>query len=482
MTKRQKIFSALGQFFKNVFTKNIPLKIIALVFALLLWGYVLSEVKPKYVKRMYDVEITLRNEDVLKQKGWVLVNSETFTTDVNIEAGIDKHSMLDTSNVKCYVDLEKIPISDQDPDRKTVILNVMTSLPEYGALKSISTEQIELTIERTWTGDALIATVRMENELPAIVKTGDTLPEYYECIPPKTVRIPPLTGLKSEIDQISRAEVTIDLASFENIDMSDIPGIYSLSVPVRFYNVDGELIDSPSTHDIKVTVDNIEIRRYKEVPIELNTEFDETIDKELYDCECTFANGEDRTTRIYGSSEELAKISLIQSEAIKPNQTEGEETLTVGLIIPSSVKTDKKQTVSVTVNISKRRSDNVSFEIPIEYIGPDDHLIVGEKPERLNVNVSGLVDAMQLFDPSWITATVDLRHYAEGNQTVPITVRFKGTVLHLQDYVVEEPEDGTEPLIRITFKSRNGMIYVIELPQNTVSVNLQAKEAESTEG
>ena len=38
MTKRQKFFSAVGQFLKNVFTKNIPLKIIALVFALLLWG------------------------------------------------------------------------------------------------------------------------------------------------------------------------------------------------------------------------------------------------------------------------------------------------------------------------------------------------------------------------------------------------------------------------------------------------------------
>ena len=57
MTKRQKFFSAVGQFLKNLFTKNIPLKIIALVFALLLWGYVLSEVKPVYVKKLYGIEV-----------------------------------------------------------------------------------------------------------------------------------------------------------------------------------------------------------------------------------------------------------------------------------------------------------------------------------------------------------------------------------------------------------------------------------------
>ena len=36
MTKRQKFFSALGRFLKNIFTKNILLKIVALLFAVML--------------------------------------------------------------------------------------------------------------------------------------------------------------------------------------------------------------------------------------------------------------------------------------------------------------------------------------------------------------------------------------------------------------------------------------------------------------
>ena len=230
MTKRQKFFSALGTFFKNVFTKNIPLKIIALVFALLLWGYVLSEEKPKYVKRVYDVNIEYLNENRLKE--WEVVKIEPSAVDVSIEAGIDMHSMLDKQRVKCYVDLGSVSLTDQDPDRKTVEISVITNIPDYGVLKDVSSGSAVLTFERVKSSDKLTATVRTEGKLPEIVKTNDTLPEYFECVPPKKVTVPSVTGLKSDIDLISGAEVTIDLSSFDNDDLSMVPGVYSVILPV----------------------------------------------------------------------------------------------------------------------------------------------------------------------------------------------------------------------------------------------------------
>ena len=481
MTKRQKFFSALGQFFKNVFTKNILLKVVALVFALLLWGYVLSEVKPKYVKRIYDVEITLQNEEKLKQKGWVVADHETYLTDVNVEAEIDKHSMLDASHVKCYVDLEKIQITDQDQDRKTVTLDVTTTIPEYGALKSVSVEQIELTIERTWTGNALTATVRTENSLPAVVQVGSSLPEYFECIPPKTVTIPPLSGLKSEIDQISRAEATIDLASFENTDLSAVPGTYSLIVPVTFYDLNGEVVDNATTRDVKVTVDDIEIRRYKEVPVELNVVKDNSFDGETYEYECSFADEGEQTIRIYGSAADLAKINSIRTDEIVLTSEEREETLSVGLSIPDGVKTERKKTVSVDVAVRTRMTENTSVEVPISYVGTGVGLVLADRQETLEVLVSGKVDDMRAFDAKWITASVDLKGCGQGTHTLPITIEFKGAALHVQDYRVEQTDNADEPIIRITFAGTDGSIYVIELPQKTVTIRLQTVENGSPE-
>lgn len=475
MTKRQKFLSALGRFFKNVFTKNIPLKIIALVFALLLWGYVLSEVKPKYVKRVYDVEITLQNEDRLRQKGWVVVDSETHSTDVDVEASIDRHSMIDASRIKCYVDLEKIPISDQDPDRKTVRLDVSTSIPEYAALKSVTVEQIDLTIERTWTGEEMVATVRTENALPAIVQVGNSLPEYFECIPPKRVTIPALSGLKSDIDRISRAEVKIDLSTFENADLSTLPGTYALTLPVEFFDINGEQIDSASTRDVKVTVKDIEIRRYKEVPLELGDVVADGLNTDLYEYECALAGGSDQTIRIYGDSTELLKVSAIKTEQIVLNHEEGEETLTVGLEIPSGVKTDKKESVTVKTTVRKRAADELEFEVPITYSGLANGLKMLDQPETVTVRVSGLVDAMEALNTRWFTASVDLQGCKEGANEVPVSIACKGVNLHLEEYRVVESDDGDAKVL-ITFVGRDGMTYLIELPQKTVTINMQAIE------
>ena len=479
MTKRQKFFSALGKFLKNVFTKNILLKVVALVFALLLWGYVLSEVKPKYVKRIYDVEIELRNEDSLKQKGWVVVNEGTYLTDVNVEAEIDKHSMLDSSRVKCYVDLDRIPLNEQDPDRKTVTLDVMTSIPEYGVLKSVSIQQLSLTIERTWVGEYMTATVRTVNSLPDIVKTGDAAPEYFECIPPKTVTVPALSGLKSEIEQIARAEVVIDLATFANMDPGKIPGLYSLILPVTFYNADGEVMDIVSISDVKVTVNNIEIRRYKEVPIELNTVVPDTFLSEIYEWTCQIEENSGKTVRIYGDAEELAKITTVKTEKIMIPTTEGEDTISVKLVVPNKVNTDKKESVSVYLGVSKRLSEEIAYEIPIVYTGIGEGLIPADAPETFRVGISGTADTMPLFNEKWITATVDLSGRSEGTYEVPVVLGFRGIDLHIEDYRVEETGIAGETMIRITYVASDGTVYLFSLPQKTVTVRLASVNTET---
>ena len=474
MTKRQKFFSALGQFFKDLFTKNILLKVAALVFALLLWGYVLSEEKPKYTKRVSDVKIELVNENRLQEKEWEVVEIDPPMVDVSIEAGIDMHSMLDSSRVKCYVDLSRVTITDQDADQKTVELSIVTTIPEYGVLKGVSVEHAEVTIERIKSSEALAATVRTEGSLPAVVKTNDPLPEGFECICPKQVTVQPVSGLKSEIDRISSAEVTVDLSAFDDDTLDKIPGTYSLIRPVVFRDAEGNVIDSSVTQDVTVIVSGIEIRRYKDVPIEL-TVSDETFNKDLYEYECGIAEGVPDTVRIYGDAAELANVRSIQTETIVPNPEAGKETLTVGLIIPDDIKVKNDQkTVPVVLTVEKRTENDVEFDVPVQYSATDEGIVLKEKTETIRIKVSGLVEAMNAFDPSWLTASVDLHRCGEGKQKLPFTLQCKGTNLHLQNYVVRDAEDGSEPVILITYVSAKGMTYQIELQENTVNVVLNA--------
>lgn len=479
MTKRQKLFSALGQFFKRVFTKNIPIKIAALVFALLLWGYVLSEEKPRYVKRVTDVSIDYQNESRLKEKGWEVIEIDPPQVDVNVEAGIDMHSMLDASRVRCYVDLGSITISDQDPDRKTVEVGIMTSIPEYGVLKSTSTERAKVTIERVKVSERMTASVQIDGSLPVIVKMNDTLPEYFECIPPKKVTVSPITGLKSDIDRISSAEVTIDLSSFDNDDLSKVTGTFSRILPVTFRDANGEVIVSNATDGVVVNVEDIVIRRYKEVPIKLNVS-EEQIDTGIYEYACEIKQGEADKVRIYGDASELAKVTEIETELIYPESQEGRRSVKADLLYPENAKVTMEQmSVSVVITSNKRKVNDAEYEIQVKYSKPDEGMKLAEKTETIPIKVSGLADAMNAFKPEWLTASVDLARCGQGKQNLPFKLQFRGVDLHVESYLVEESNDDGEPTIRITYVTKNGETYVIALVSNTVEVVLNSTQTET---
>ena len=57
MTKND-IGTIILNWLKGFFTKNLALKIVSLLFAMLIWGYVMVEVNPKRVKTITDVPIS----------------------------------------------------------------------------------------------------------------------------------------------------------------------------------------------------------------------------------------------------------------------------------------------------------------------------------------------------------------------------------------------------------------------------------------
>ena len=146
MTKRQKVFSALGRFLKDLFTKNIVLKVVALLFAIMLWGYVLSIENPEYTKRVRDVEISIVGEDSLNSRGLMLVTRDTGTTDVDILCKINKHSELDASRVTCTVDLSSRAITlDPDENSKIITRDTNSMHPKF-IIDIIITNQLKCKI------------------------------------------------------------------------------------------------------------------------------------------------------------------------------------------------------------------------------------------------------------------------------------------------------------------------------------------------
>lgn len=409
MTRRQKIFSAIGRFFKNLFTKNIALKISALLFALLLWGYVLTMENPEYVKRVRSVEVTIVGEDALNNRGMMLITRDISTVDVDILCKINKHSELDTTRVTCSIDLSSIAANelDADQDAKVVQVPVTARLidSEYGTIQSFSPNTVGVTIARTTSRRMTVS----------VHKTG-TEADGYDYVIPDEVSLT-LNGQKSVIDRIASASVTVDLGV--------ITGEQSLILPVEFYDVSGTepLDDVVDSNGATVTVEvPVKVVAYKDTPIKVNIVTSETFDERFeYEYEEL-----QPTVRLIGSRDVLDTIETVETETYYPKMIEGTKDVSFALIIPEGTTLDASSTGTVTIPVTvTEKSVEEAIVIPLVYSGLKDDLAFAETPpETVTVTVSGKAGAVADFDPSWVTAIVELQNYVEGAHKVPISVSF----------------------------------------------------------
>lgn len=445
MTKRQKFFSALGRFFKDLFTKNIKLKVVALLFAILLWGYVLAVENPAYVKRVRDVEITITGEDSLNNRGLMLVSRDTGTTDVDVLCQISKHSELDKSRVSCSVDLSTLNVVfDEGEDVKTVSVEVQSKITsDYGTLQGLTVPSVELNVARIASRSNIRVTVNAEGELA----------DGFEYQLPENLTVS-LRGQKSEVDRIAYADVTVDLSELAVNDPEKLAGTYDLVLPVQFYDRANVRINDVVTvsGDSVTTNVRVVVRAYKDVPIVPNIVTDEVFNENYtYTCLPTT-----ETVRLYGSLSVLNAIDQVATEKIEPKEPV-DERRTVSLILPPKTELSETQSKSVVVylHVTERMSDGVVYEIPIQYSETKKQFVLsGDEPKMAKLFVIGSVNAMKTFDPGRIKVSVDVRNYGEGTHTLPVILEYSGDT----------------------------SVYTVTLIDESVMVTLQPVEVEPTEG
>ena len=405
----KQIFQAVGRFFKDLITKNIPLKIISLLFAIMLWGYVLTIENPEYTKVVRDVPISMTGESTLTEKGLMLVSRELGTTDVTVQCAIGKHSELDASRITCTVDLSDRALSlDEDESSKVVPLTVSSTIRSgYGTITSVERSTVSVEIARVSTRNALPVSVEFTGSLPTGFRASTQ--DHF------TVTV---SGMQSLVDQIARGVVTIDLGAFPTSDPDTLAGEYSGVYPILFYNssnvgVDNIVDDSGDSYSLEVPVT---IRAYREVEI-----VPEISIADGYDYAYTLSR---RSVTLFGERSTLLALNTIQTEPITalPNMT-GESVLSK-LILPDGVTTGDGESDSVTVTLTKReKTETRTLTVPIAVRGLDGALQCGEDfPTETEVSVTGTVKRLDAFTAANLTVTADLTGYGAGEHTIALQI------------------------------------------------------------
>ena len=408
-SNKTRLLSSVGAFFKDMFTKNIGVLLVALLFAVLLWGYVLTIENPEYVKVVRDVEITYVGEDSLTSKGLMLVSREMGTTDVSVLCEIGKHSELDASRLTCVVDLSSRAISlAEDENSKVIPLTVETTIQNgYGTIQSVETSTVNVEV----------AKISTRTSIPVGIEMKGSIPEGFQVTVPEKVLIS-VSGMKSLVDAIARGMITVDLEAFPINDPETLAGTYSGVYPVRFYNssnieLDDIYNDNGESYSAEVTVT---IRAYKDVEVEPDIRVED-----LYSYTYTLSREQ---VRLFGDLDMLEKISSISTEPVTGLSDMEAEKITANLILPDGVSLAKLDTGTVVVTLTVTdRMESRQYSVPIAIRNlPDQLLLAGDVPTEATVRVNGTLRKLEVFSSAYVTLIIDLDGYSSGTHTVPIQI------------------------------------------------------------
>ena len=418
MPTKKRFSEIAGRFFKDLFTKNIAIKIISLLFAFLLWGYVLTIENPEYTKVVRDVPITMTGESSLTEKGLVLVTRELGETDVTVLCQIGKHSELDASRITCTVNLSDSSIAlAEDEDSAIFPLTVNTTIRNgYGTITSVENSTINVEVAR----------VSTRSGIPVSIEYTGMLPEGFEIETPERLTVS-LKGRKSLVNEIAKGVITIDLDAFPTSDPETLAGSYSGIFPIRFYNssniaLDNIYDDSGDNYSLEVSVT---IRAYREFEI-----VPDIVMEDGYTYQYTLSR---KTVKLYGDRNVLLAIDSISTEPIMALPEMNGETVAATLILPDGVSVDDAASGSVTVTLAvNEQTDMRTFVVPITVKGLDANLMRGDGfPTEVEVVVTGTVKKLDAFASTFVTVTLDLSGWTEGTHEIPLVLTLDSRVSDL---------------------------------------------------
>lgn len=428
---KQKITSAaLLDRIKGFFTRNLGLKIVAFVFAILLWAYVLVALNPMRSKSIDDVPITLEGYTDLLSRNLILVNSDLGLADVEVNATITNHSELDESRINCRAYLSTI--SAKGTYRLPLSVTVQSNL---GTVASVTPRTVTVEVD-----NLIVKTVPVKLELVG------TLPEGYEIVSESMASTITIEGAARYIEPTVRAVATVDL--------TDRTTNVEESVDVTFYDKEDNevVVVTRSKNTPNVTV-RLALSAYKRVNIQQSVSLTD-------DTYYTLASEVSPSSVVlYGSSDILATIDSISTQNLVLPATENVVTRELGLVLPEGVtlKRGQSSTATVTVAVAERMGERL-LEVPLTYTNLNGEMLIADgAPTYVTVLATGTLRQLEQLTVDHFTAQVDLTGYGPGEWTLvpvlqgPDTAKFPTVTFALQDQMIQvmlmsiAPEPTPEP-------------------------------------
>lgn len=388
---------------------NFGLKLLAAVFAFILWVVVINVDEP--IRTVpYTASVKTENEDYITSNGkyFELLDGNNTVT-FNVSAKRTYQEKLTNADFTAVADMEKIEYVD---DNGIYRVPVTVSCSKFSSNQvTISSKQlyIEVAMEDRGTVQKRITATATGN-----VADGCALGEVSIV----TSNLIKISGPSSVTSQIDTVEASINVDGMSS-DVTD-------TVAPVLYDVDHNVID-PTKLKMSVTTVTIsaQILNTKDVPIEFETTG--TVAKDHVVTGIEYAP---QSVRIKGEISVLNTVNKVTVPAEVLDVTDAtsdiKNTVDISSYLPSGVSLVLASDAKIEVTVKVESMEKVSYEVPVENITIEnqaENQNIKILVDTVSVEIAGSQSAMKKLSAVDIKGTIDASGITNGEHNAIVTIQ-----------------------------------------------------------
>ncbi|NLK87174.1 MAG: hypothetical protein GX279_06755 [Clostridiaceae bacterium] len=415
----------IGDWFK----KDLKTKIVSLLLALLFWLYVSNVTNPFKSVIIYNVPVSVINEEFLDQNDYTLKNTLRTYIDVTIRGRQDVVEKVRSTDFVTTLDLSQI---ESVNDKKLKLSEPVCLLKEV-TVESYNPPEIDIQLARNKIGT-------FEVELVPNIKMKQGYVLLNTTVSPEKIQI---MNEEATIDSIGSIKAFLELTDLDRDTVRQ--------VQCKVYNKAGREIGSLS-RDLNVRVS---VETAKEVPVSLVTRG-------------RLATNYIETQRIIeplkvlvtGPADILEDLKDIKTEQVDIDKLNGNFAATVPLVVPDGTKiVNSPREINVRIDVERLVVKNFQFgrdEISILNARNDGTLIYEIISESALVQFRGRQADLDEINEESLKPAVDVANLGEGVHRLQLNINMpgKGTLVQRANVEVkisktpvqELPEDDDVPV------------------------------------
>ena len=396
----------------KVYKRNLPPKIIAILFSLLLWVYVMSAINPRITSDISNISIQLINLDEIRQQGLVIVGEPGYNVRVRLNGRRDEVQRITREQIVAKVDLKGYRVGTN---------NIPVEVFVDGQVDVDFTPKF-ITVE-------LEEVVRRQKEVDIIIEGNPS--EGYVVgqleFKPTLVWV---EGPESVVNQVNKVVGRLELENeTENVVQSlALKAVTSRGVEVQNVNVQTQFAD------VVLTID--QLKKIEIVPkVTFNAAPGYIIKNTYLEPESIFVKGQGNL---------LANLVSINTEIRVINNVTENMQVTVPLELPDGITVFDTDTVKANVivdRIVEKRYDYSKEEIVINNIQSGLVVDANSLPDSIEVKLVAGESTIQSIDGGGLRVILDVAGLQVGNHNVRPVVNVQNNLEKEIKEIVFNPQN-----------------------------------------